>query len=413
MKVVSITMVKNEVDIIESFVRYHLNIVDEMIILDNCSSDETPLIITKLIGEGLPIVFIRDLDNNYNQSFKMNLLMEKAFKEHNADIVCVLDVDEFLISSENSNPREILNNLDLDEYYLAKWITYIPTENDSNDLFIPKRITHVRDENLERFFKVIVTKGIFFSYSPNLEMGNHNLTFPDSNNPPKSLQLPLKIAHFPIRSIEQCISKVSVGWPNLVSINTQNKSWGWHWRNIFEKIKSHKNIDFKDLENFAKYYALKDFGDEIKIIAQPINLDFCKNIEIKYHFRYNYLRNILDGYEQSSKQLMSFKRLVAGNGLVSLNSDYEVIKNSKLFDEEWYRNIYGLEDDVNPIVHYLITWRENLNDPADFFSTEFYLKTHVDVDNAGMNPFVHYIRYEKNENRKIFHSKLNDTNCSY
>ncbi|MEE0942222.1 MAG: glycosyltransferase [Methanobrevibacter sp.] len=412
MKVVSITMVKNEVDIIESFVRYHLNIVDEMIILDNCSSDETPVIITKLIDEGLPIIFITDSDSNYNQSFKMNLLMEKAFNEYGADIVCVLDVDEFLISCENTNPREILNNLDLDGYYLAKWITYIPTEKDSNDLFIPKRITHVRDENLESFFKVIVTKGIFNKYSPKLEMGNHNLSFPKSNNPPKNSQLPLKIAHFPIRSIEQCISKVSVGWPNLVSINTQNKSWGWHWRNIFEKIKSNKNIDFEDLENFAKYYALEDFSDEIKIITQPINLDFCNNIEIKYHFNYNYLRNILDGYEYSSKQLMSFKRLIKGNALTILNSDYEVIKNSKLFDEEWYRDTYGLEDDVNPIVHYLITWREDLNDPADFFSTEFYLKTHVDVDKAGMNPFVHYIRYGKNENRKISPSKLNDIKIS-
>ena len=64
MKVVSITMVKNEVDIIESFIRYHLNIVDEMIILDNCSSDETPLIISKLIDEGLPIRLLDDSNNN-------------------------------------------------------------------------------------------------------------------------------------------------------------------------------------------------------------------------------------------------------------------------------------------------------------------------------------------------------------
>lgn len=35
MKIVSITMVKNESDIIESFIRYTLNIVDEMIILNN------------------------------------------------------------------------------------------------------------------------------------------------------------------------------------------------------------------------------------------------------------------------------------------------------------------------------------------------------------------------------------------
>ena len=153
MKVVSITMVKNEVDIIESFIRYHLNIVDEMIILDNCSSDETPLIISKLIDEGLPITFISDSNNNFTQAFKLDTLLNNAFNDHGADIVCVLDADEFLISSDNNtNPREILNNLDLNEYYLAKWMTYVPTKEDSADLFIPKRITHVRDEDLESFF---------------------------------------------------------------------------------------------------------------------------------------------------------------------------------------------------------------------------------------------------------------------
>ena len=41
MKIVTITTIKNEADIIESFIRYHLNIVDEMIILNNGSTDDT------------------------------------------------------------------------------------------------------------------------------------------------------------------------------------------------------------------------------------------------------------------------------------------------------------------------------------------------------------------------------------
>lgn len=54
MKIVSITMIK--VKIIESFILYQLNIADEMIILDNHSSDETPKIIKKLISERLLII---------------------------------------------------------------------------------------------------------------------------------------------------------------------------------------------------------------------------------------------------------------------------------------------------------------------------------------------------------------------
>ena len=60
MKIVSITMVKNEMDIIESFIRYNINIVDEMIILDNGSTDYTLDIINNLIEEGLNIVLLHD-----------------------------------------------------------------------------------------------------------------------------------------------------------------------------------------------------------------------------------------------------------------------------------------------------------------------------------------------------------------
>ena len=405
MKVVSITMVKNEVDIIESFIRYHLNIVDEMIILDNCSSDETPVIINKLIGEGLPVIFLTDLNNNFMHSVKMDILLDKAFNEHEADIVCVLDGDEFLISTNNINPRDILENLDLNEYYLAKWITYVPTENDSYDFFIPKRITHVRDETLERFYKVIVTKEVYNNFSPKLELGSHDLIFPNEETPKKNTDFNLRIAHFPIRSREQCMSKVIVSWPNLISDNAGYNHWGWHWKKIFDKIKTNQFITNEDLKDFAKYYALEDFDGDVKIVNQPINLDFCNDIDIKYYRSLNYLRNVLGCLEEFAKQLVSFKRLFNVNNFSRFNQDYNVIKNSQLFDWAWYLKNYALEDDDDPIVHFLITWRENMNDPARFFSTEFYLKTHKDVDNAGMNPFVHYINHGIKENRKIAPSK--------
>ena len=48
MKIFSISRIKNEEDIIESFVRYHLNFIDEMVIIEDYSNDETYNILKKL-----------------------------------------------------------------------------------------------------------------------------------------------------------------------------------------------------------------------------------------------------------------------------------------------------------------------------------------------------------------------------
>ena len=65
-------MVKNESDVIESFVRYNLNILDGMIILDNQSSDNTLEILNLLKKEGLNLYIIKDEDREFDQAIKTN-----------------------------------------------------------------------------------------------------------------------------------------------------------------------------------------------------------------------------------------------------------------------------------------------------------------------------------------------------
>lgn len=408
MKIVSITQVKNESDIIESFIRYHLNIVDEMIILDR-SSDETSTIINNLINENLPIILIKDNDLYFTQDIKMNNLLNKALNEHDADLVLILDVDEFITTTTQVNPRKVLESINPNNYYLVRWITYIPTSYDDYHIkFIPQRITHVRDESLEEYYKVIVPKEIVKNYDVKVAMGNHDLIFKNNNGLNLvNKDLNLKIAHFPLRSKEQCISKICLSWPDMIAINLDNLPWGWHWKVLFDKIMKDNDITLYDLEDFAKNYALKNHLDNIKIENKPINLDFCKNSEIKYNFKYNYLKNILENYAYFANEIASFKRKLKempclNDGFISnMINDYNTISDSGLFDIDWYNGRYNPPIEIHPIIHYLLTWRENMNDPANFFSTEFYFKRHRDVAKAGMNPFVHYVKYGKKENREI------------
>ncbi|MCI6101295.1 MAG: glycosyltransferase family 2 protein [Selenomonas sp.] len=55
-KIVAISMVKNEMDIIESFVRHTLGFADLLIIADHKSTDRTREILEALRTEGLPLL---------------------------------------------------------------------------------------------------------------------------------------------------------------------------------------------------------------------------------------------------------------------------------------------------------------------------------------------------------------------
>lgn len=316
MKIVSTSFVKNESDIVESFIRYQLNLVDEMIILDNFSTDNTPEIIDNLINEGLPIHLIRDTNTFDSLDIKMTKLVHKAVNEHDADLVCLLDCDEFIFSTNEKHPREVLESLDSSKYHLIKWTTYVPTPGDDYDIkFIPKRINHVREEFIETFYKVIVPKEIIKKYKVTVDMGNHNLTIKNkAKDELANYDLDLRLAHFPIRSKEQCMSKVIVGWVNTVATNTENKSWNTHWRDLFYKIKANNDISLDDLEAFAIKYSigakfLPDI-DNISISTEkkPMNLEFCKDIEIKYDSKFNFLNNILENDISLAQDIVSLKR---------------------------------------------------------------------------------------------------------
>lgn len=311
MKIISTSMVKNEADIIESFVRYNCNIYDGMLILDNGSTDNTLKILKLLKDEGLPVFIFEDNDREFHDVKKRNGMLLKAINDFNADIVVPLDADEFL-ASKKGNPRKILENIEPDTFYLVKWKTYVPdfSENENNG-FIPSKITHTRDDNLEEFYKVIVPKKIVAKFNARMNMGCHDLIYDDKykDKIKRVYNTDLFLAHFPVRSKEQLYSKVTVGWIYTQSNPERLKNQGYHWREIFNKFKENEKIENEDAVNFAKKYALKNVETEINLKKDPIDISFCKNIEIKYtHDEVKPLKNLLESCDWLSKAHLDLKK---------------------------------------------------------------------------------------------------------
>ncbi len=343
-KIFSITMVKNEMDIIESFIRYNLNILDGMIILDNNSTDSTLNIIKCLKDEGCPVFYIEDKDIKFQQDKKMSKLLKIAVDEFDADIIITLDADEFIISNDHGNPRTILEKLESPNYYLVKWKTYIPDFGKKVDnKFIPSQITFVRDEKLEKFYKVIIPKELVTDYSVKITFGNHDLIYDQKfQNIIECVFNPdLTIAHFPIRSKEQTLSKVIVGWINLppeIKMGHLKDEKLFHWHKIFKYIKEFGEIQNEDVTNFAKKFALESEDIQVNVEEDPMDLSFCRNLEIRYtNDKFRPISNILEHFDLTYKESLDREQLLL-NKIEDLTMELNNLSDLKLLEEKRLKN---------------------------------------------------------------------------
>lgn len=86
---------------------------------------------------------------------------------------------------------------------------------------------------------------------------------------------------------------------------------------------------------------------------------------------------------------------------VALRKDIALLRQSELFDAEWYLQKYPdvAHNKLDPAEHYLRYGAKELRDPSSRFSTNRYLQTYADVAKSGMNPLVHYLSFGKSEGR--------------
>ncbi|MDE5412679.1 glycosyltransferase family 2 protein [Alkalihalobacterium chitinilyticum] len=264
-----ISMVKNEADIIESFVRYHLNIFDGIVILDNKSTDNTWIILEKLKKEGLPLTIIQDDSLEFIKGKKTTKMLYETLNRYNPDIIFILDADEFLVSSNHQDhPRDFIDQLTQVKVYYLQRENYYPHYTDNmGELFVPRRITYKSNENPAP--KVVFTKEIMNRYPINVRQGNHGI-LPKEKSLQRETLRKIKIAHYSIRSDDHFKSKAVIGWIANLSRHDRTEGASRRWAKWFEKIKNKPN------------FTLNHMLAKKKLYHHPINLSFCKDLEIRY-----------------------------------------------------------------------------------------------------------------------------------
>lgn len=103
----------------------------------------------------------------------------------------------------------------------------------------------------------------------------------------------------------------------------------------------------------------------------------------------------------------------------AIKEEYRLIRQSKYFDENWYRENYKLDDNMDAVYHFLFIGMGEYYNPSVDFSSLDYLMDNIHDVGQFQNPLVHYER-NKNSKKNIVVKTVKETaenknfeNCSY
>jgi len=215
-KLWGVSMVRNEEDIVEAFVRHNLTILDGMLIVDHNSTDRTLAILTALRAERLPLVVKRHEAPGYLQAEITTSAAREVFARTPADFVFPLDADEFLKVGRRAELERYLKSLPPDTHPVFDWPTYAPPfDGDGRDVVACARAARRLTGRSRGTGKVAVARSFAANPGAYIGQGNHEVYV--GNKPQTARRLPMVgapaafcVAHLPARSAVQHARKFGV-----------------------------------------------------------------------------------------------------------------------------------------------------------------------------------------------------------
>ncbi|TLU70565.1 glycosyltransferase family 2 protein [Lichenicoccus roseus] len=265
-RLVAVSRVYNEEDVIEAFVRHHAPMVTHHIILDNGSVDRTIPILRLLAREGYPLTVLENRSVSFSQEEHNTMLYRLAADEHNAAWVVFLDADEFIFPTPASvRLRQEHQGFPGDHFtafgqkhgvgamerLLRKQLEALPPEavcgriqmvnfaatqaDDQSDVLAPRRIVYRDDEPLN-VYKCFVRGGIDAG-SIKIEAGNHAVRYRGRLRE-GPLLLELMLAHYHTRAPLRRLVGALIGSLKVVAAGGAELERGrsGHYASFLEKM---------------------------------------------------------------------------------------------------------------------------------------------------------------------------------
>lgn len=248
-RILGLSMVKNEQDIIEPFLRHNAPLLDALLLLDNASLDRTRDIALACARELGNVVLADSEEFGYRQAERMTRLLHHAQGAFFADFIIPLDADEFLSFPDRAALEAALAAIPPGGAGYLPWRSFVirPGEEEAAAADPPRSLTHRRSAEMPGFSKVVLRLDGTLPHGLRLEQGNHDALLGDARLPGQPLpEWPL--LHFPVRSGAQIAARGVVGWMAYLARNpaARGEGLGFQWREAFDRVAAQGQEGLRD-----------------------------------------------------------------------------------------------------------------------------------------------------------------------
>jgi len=252
MKLFAVTMIRNEMDILPSFLRHILSFFDGGYLLDHRSTDGSTELLRSFCSQHPQWTYTYLNFPGFFQSEVTKFFLVQAFKG-DVDAVVLLDTDEFVIGPRNEFEKRFAAEVPRNEIGLLRWRNCLPRSFDAPfEITEPLWIRQTKSE----VGKIVIAREFFQGAGPDLSLfgGNHWALLSDGSRAP--MREFAELYHVPVRSKRQATFKGITKVLGYLARGVDDRDAGTHNFELVD-LAAADGLTDDELVSFVNAYGLR------------------------------------------------------------------------------------------------------------------------------------------------------------